>query len=119
MQVVESGGCFTVLEPDAEQSRFDARETELTGPIFGPKMRQAAADPAARETEVLDRFGLTIDSFSRFRKLTSGTRRPLLIWPGGFSAAVVDIGVRLNFVLPSGGYATALLREFTKIDPED
>ncbi len=118
MQVVGSGGCFAVENPDDEQARFDTRETVLTGPIFGPKMRQSNGEPAAREAAVLDRFRLTLDAFSRFRKLTAGTRRSLLVWPGDFSAEVVDAGVRLCFVLPSGAYATALLREFTKRDDE-
>lgn len=118
MQVVGSGGCFVVEDAAAEQARFDKRETVLTGPIFGPKMRQPAGEPATREAAILHRFGLTPDAFQRFRKLTSGTRRPLLVWPGDFAAEVIDGGVRLSFTLPSGAYATALLREFTKQEPE-
>ncbi len=118
MQVVESGGCFSVDDVAVEQSRFDNRETVLTGPIFGPKMRQPTGQPAVREATILDRFGLSPESFLRFRKLTSGTRRPLLIWPDEFTAAVIEAGVRLTFALPSGAYATALLREFSKCDNE-
>lgn len=118
MQVVGSGGCFVVEDAAAEQARFDNQETVLTGPIYGPKMRQTAGEPAAREAAILDRFGLTPDAFLRFRKLTSGTRRPLIVWPGDFSVEVLESGVRLKFVLPSGAYATALLREFTKGEPE-
>ena len=118
MQVVGSGGCFVVEDDSAEQTRFDNQETVLTGPIFGPKMRQPAGKPAAREAAILDRFGLTPDAFLRFRKLTSGTRRPLLVWPDNFSTEVIANGVRLRFALPSGAYATALLREFMKCEPE-
>lgn len=114
MQVVASGGCFVVDDADVEQMRFVARETVLTGPIFGPKMRMPDGDPAAREAAVLKRFELSPDAFLRFRKLTSGTRRPLLIWPEKFSAEVIGDAVRLSFTLPSGAYATSLLREFSK-----
>jgi tRNA pseudouridine13 synthase len=118
MQVVGSGGCFVAEDAAAEQARFDSRETVLTGPIYGPKMRQPAGEPATREAAILDRFGLTPDAFLRFRKLTNGTRRPLLIWPDAFSAEVNEAVVRLKFALPSGVYATAALREFTKCEPE-
>ncbi len=114
MQVVASGGCFTVEDTPAEQARFDERETVITGPIFGPKMRLPVGKPAEREAAILQRFDLQPEAFLQFRKLTSGTRRPLLIWPDDFSATVEDSSVRLTFTLPSGAYATSLLREFMK-----
>src|SRR5580704_908652 len=36
MQVTASGGQFVVIDAAVEQRRFEARETVLTGPIFGP-----------------------------------------------------------------------------------
>ncbi|MHC4878919.1 MAG: tRNA pseudouridine(13) synthase TruD [Planctomycetota bacterium] len=116
MQVVASGGCFTVDDAPTEQARFDERETVITGPIFGPKMRMPADKPAEHEAAILQRFDLQPEAFLQFRKLTSGTRRPLLIWPDEFSATVEDSSVRLTFTLPSGAYATSLLREFTKTE---
>ncbi|MBI1310710.1 tRNA pseudouridine(13) synthase TruD [bacterium] len=118
MQVVASGGCFVVEDVDVEQARCDARETVVTGPIFGPKMRMPDGDPAQHEAAILERFGLSPDAFLRFRKLTSGTRRPLLIRPQEFSANVSGNVVRLAFALPPGAYATSLLREFTKCDAD-
>lgn len=114
MQVVASGGCFVCTDVQAEKQRFETGETVLTGPVFGPKMRMPDGVPAEREAEVLRRFDLTLEAFSRFRKLTRGTRRALLVRPDGFSAAVTDNTVRLRFSLPSGAYATSLLREFIK-----
>lgn len=114
MQVATSGGPFVVDDVSAEQPRCDERETMLTGPIFGPKMRQPASEAAEREQRVLSDFGLSPDSFERFRRLTSGTRRPLLVFVDDLQAQMVVDGLQLSFSLPSGAYATCLVREICK-----
>lgn len=116
MQVCASGGPFVVDDPAAEQARFDCRETVISGPMFGPKMKQPAGEAAERERCVLDDFGLDSESFTRFRKLTSGTRRPLLVFVDDLTAEVTGDGVLLTFSLPPGAYATSLLREVRKSD---
>lgn len=120
MQVVESGGCF-VVDPDdpdqlpVEQSRFDRRETVMTGPMFGPKVKAASAEPAARELAVLQSADLTGAEFAKFRKVAAGARRPLLVWPGNLVVTEVDEeSLEFSFTLPAGAYATSLLREFQK-----
>ena len=50
MQKRESGGLFDVRDVGAEQLRFEARETVVTGPMFGPKMRPTLHEPAIRES---------------------------------------------------------------------
>lgn len=114
MQVVASGGQFVVDDECAEQQRFDARETVLTGPIFGPRMIAPAHEPAVREERVLSAWNLSAADFTKFGKLTIGTRRPMIIWPEGLKVAEESAGLRLEFGLPSGAYATCLLREFSK-----
>jgi tRNA pseudouridine13 synthase len=42
------GGMFTVTDVDREQSRFEARETVHTGPVFGRKMFPATTAAAER-----------------------------------------------------------------------
>jgi tRNA pseudouridine13 synthase len=111
MQVVASGGCFIAADLPTEQARFDQRETMITGPIFGPKMKSASGIPGAREQQVLAAAALTIEHFRRFPKLLPGARRPLLCWPQGLMATPSPTGVRLEFLLPSGAYATTLLSE--------
>lgn len=120
MQVVASGGCFLVEDVPAEQARYDRRETVMTGPIFGPKMKRAAGRPGELEQLCLERSGLTLAHFARYAKLTPGARRPLLVWPQELSGVQTPDGVRLRFTLPSGAYATTLLREVMKVDlPEE
>jgi tRNA pseudouridine13 synthase len=114
MEVAASGGQFVVTDPFAEQQRFDSRETVLTGPIFGPHMTAPQHEPAEREGRILSAWELSLQDFSLFAKLTSGTRRPLVVWPDGLQLEQESEGLRLDVQLPGGVYATTLLREFMK-----
>jgi len=114
MQVAASGGQFVVDDQSAEQKRFDARETVVTGPIFGPNMRAPQENAGECELAVLAEWNLSAADFSRFPKLTSGTRRPLIAWPGNLAIQAEDTALRIDFELGSGCYATSLLREFMK-----
>jgi tRNA pseudouridine13 synthase len=114
MQVVASGGPFVVDDPAREQPRFEAREIVIAGPIFGPKMKQPAGEVAARESRLLAEAGFPREAFERFSNLTPGTRRPYLVWPDELRIAAEPDGIRLEFTLPSGCYATVVLREFQK-----
>ena len=111
MEVTASGGKFVAEDPDAEQPRCDARETVVTGPMFGPKMKQSTGVPAQREARVLADAGLTLDRFREFGDLTLGTRRPLVVRPSELTVRSELEGLRFDFTLPAGVYATTLLRE--------
>jgi len=115
MQVVESGGLFLAEDVDAEQPRCDRGETTVTGPMFGPKMKQSAPPAADAELRLLGDFGLTIDHFAQFSKIAAGTRRPVVIRPGNLSVEEHGPDVCFEFTLPSGVYATSLLREFMEV----
>jgi tRNA pseudouridine13 synthase len=119
MQVVASGGQFVVQDVVAEQQRFEARETVLAGPLFGPKMIATEGEAASREQAVLTEWNLAPADFTRFAKLTSGTRRPLIVWPGNLSIRGEGSDLRIEFELPSGSYATSLLREFMKSSADE
>jgi len=114
MQVAASGGPFVVEDLEREQRRFGARETVISGPLFGPKMKQPAGEVALRESRLLDSAGIRREEFERFSNLTAGTRRPYLVWPKELTVAGEQKGIRLEFSLPSGSYATIVLREFQK-----
>lgn len=127
-----TGGLFTCSEPEVDQARFDAGEVEITGPMYGGKMPVPTADtPAdALECSVLASCGLTRAAFAAFGKKLPGTRRKLqisleqvrvdalpLTQPAGdvLPANAPDpgdaSGLLLQWVLPPGTYATAVLRE--------
>jgi tRNA pseudouridine13 synthase len=114
MQVTTSKGPFVVTDVATEQARYDSHETVLSGPIFGPKMKQPEEIPAEREQAILDRFDLPREAFSKFKKLTPGTRRPMVIWPDDLAVQNVENGIEFSFTLPSGVYATCLMRELLK-----
>lgn len=114
MQVTASGGCFVVEDVPREQQRYDRRETVLTGPLFGPKMKVPTGEPALREQRVLDRFGITLQQVAVFHRLLAGARRRLVICTDDLQIDPDPGGLRFRFSLPSGAYATTLLREFMK-----
>jgi tRNA pseudouridine13 synthase len=117
--VARRGGSshWVVADVSSEQARVDSHETVVTGPMFGPTMRAPRGDVLARESAVLDRAGLTREHFTRFAKLTAGTRRAYWVWLDGVEVVPEAAGLRLRFTLPAGTYATVLLAEVTKVAP--
>lgn len=115
-----SGGRFVVEDPALEQPRATAFEISPTGPIFGNRVIEPAAEVAARERAVLESRGLALGEWSppsgiRLR----GSRRPLRVRP--VAARIRDRserGFRIDFELPPGSYATVLLRALLGEEPE-
>lgn len=114
MQVVASGGCFVAEDLAVEQARFDRRETVVTGPLFGVEMKPASGAASERELAVVDRHAITSAMLVEYRRLIPGARRAALIWPDALEIDAVLDSLRFRFALPSGVYATTLLREFMK-----
>lgn len=119
LQKRETGGMFECEDPSADQARLDAGELVVTGPMFGSKMRAPSpGTPAATlEREILDVAGIAPAKLAKLGRKVPGTRRRLLVWPDwplDPAVAVTDErgdGLRLCFALPSGSYATVLIRE--------
>jgi tRNA pseudouridine13 synthase len=110
---------FLVADAKAEQPRAEAFEISPTGPLFGSRMTQPQGPVAAIEAEVLTASGLAAQQFAkRAAERIDGARRALRVRPENVQAAVGEDGhgrfVGLEFGLPSGSYATALLREVCK-----
>jgi tRNA pseudouridine13 synthase len=115
-----SGGLFIAEESELAQaaSRLETGEIDVTGPMFGPDMRQPGPGSVAalREAELLVDEGLDLSSFAHIGRLGEGTRRPLTVPVG---EATVGPGMESNsivlqFILPPGAYATVLLDEVMK-----
>lgn len=111
-----TGGLFTCEDPRVDQQRLDSGEIVPTGPMYGHSMMAPppGTDAAAREQAVLDEEELTPDSFRSVGKLAAGTRRPLAIQPADVEVTAHDDFLELGFALPSGCYATAVMREVIK-----
>ncbi len=112
------GGLFVTDDVAVEQARFDAKEIVTGGPMFGTHTFAAAKDAAEREAAVLADHKLSAKSFANFGKLMGGTRRHNLIYLDDLEATWEPAGLRLAFSLPSGCYATVLLREVMKVNPD-
>lgn len=120
LQKRDSGGMFVSEDVVAEQSRLDRNELAISGPMFGHHMKQAAAETVAskRELALLEREGIDLQSFSHLGKLANGTRRALSVLLEGAEAMAGDDWLDLRFSLPSGSYATSIMREVIKGEKE-
>ena len=109
-----NGAPFLVPNPTIEQRRADTFEISPSGPIFGYKMRMPTGDVLTLETSLLEDEGVR---FGQFRKVVGvrlpGTRRPLRMPIQLHEVSAVDhnLGIRLGFTLPAGGYATVVVEE--------
>ncbi|MFZ5478656.1 MAG: tRNA pseudouridine(13) synthase TruD [Myxococcota bacterium] len=81
-----------------------------TGPIYGHAMRWPTGEALALEEAVLAEEALPAGAWSRFPKLTQGTRRKLWV-PADATVDREPDAFRLCFRLPAGSYATVLLEE--------
>ncbi|MCL5965474.1 MAG: tRNA pseudouridine(13) synthase TruD [Deinococcus sp.] len=110
----DSGGEFVVEDPDAENPRAKRLEISATGALYGNHYRESEADARALEDEVLARFELGRENFRARR----GARRALRFPLGEWGVEESGDGLWVSFFLPKGAYATSLLREIMKKNPE-
>jgi tRNA pseudouridine13 synthase len=127
-----SGAVFAVDDVEKETPRWLARDIHPTGPMVGPKMKPASGRPLELEMAAAGSLGLD-DAMSReLGRFADGTRRDLFVPlpdvtveagapAGGEAAAAPSAGAEtateglvLEFFLPSGSYATQLVRELTR-----
>jgi tRNA pseudouridine13 synthase len=116
VRLAGAGASFVVEDPAREAPRFAARDLCLTGPMPGPKMREASAEAAALEAEIIAELGLTQPALAELGRHAPGTRRDLLVVPEAVSTAFEGERLRLRFTLPAGSYATMLVRELTRAE---
>ena len=106
-----SGGLFGVEDPEREAPRVAAFEISATGPIFGTRMRWPDGAPGERERAVLAAHGLDGNPSPPRGIRLRGGRRALRVQPEEARALPLPDGLRLEFTLPPGSYATVLLEE--------
>ena len=109
-----AGAMFSVEDTEREGPRLDSGDIHLTGPIFGPKARPTSAAAAALELTQLEELGLNQEAREKLGRLAPGTRRDLIAPVSEFELRWAGVGrLELEFSLPSGSYATEVIRQFT------
>lgn len=109
-----AGAMFTVEDAAREAPRLASGDIHLTGPVFGPKARAAGADAAALEQRVIAELDLGAEALTQLGKLAPGTRRDLIAKITDLTVEQAAVGrLALEFSLPSGSYATEVVRQFT------
>lgn len=102
-------------ELETGRAAVEAGDASISGPLPGPRHPVAAGSPRDLELEVYDEWGVDDETFSVAGKLALGTRRPFTVPVRDASAEIDAEGqLALAFFLPSGSYATVVLRELMK-----
>ena len=110
-----AGAMFAVEDVAREQPRLSSGDIHLTGPIFGPKARVTSADAAALELSLIEELGLDAEAREKLARLAPGTRRDLIAKVENLELRWAAVGrLELEFSLPSGSYATEVIRQFTR-----
>ena len=109
-QVVDEGRIETVTRHCERGRAF------VTAPLVGTDTEFGGGEPADIARGVLDDLGVEPSDFALPGEFDStGTRRAVRV------ATDLELGedpLTLSFSLPKGSYATALAREFLKVDPD-
>lgn len=127
-----TGSLFAVEDPERERARWQSNDIHPTGPIIGPKMRSAHGRALALEEAAVAASGIDAAARMALGRFADGTRRDLLLRPtditvsaggdgadgsdaaGGSSGDGPETSLLITFSLPSGGYATEVIREFSR-----
>ncbi len=106
-----SSKVFVVDDPGAEAPRLAEFDIHLTGPIAGPKCMAARDDAAALEQQALQAAGLDDELRTKLYGYAPGARRDLFVRVGDYGYQINENDVTVSFTLPSGSYATQVVRE--------
>lgn len=109
-----SRSVFVVEDPEAELPRLASGDIHLTGPIAGPRMKQPQGVPQELEARATSELGIGARELELMGRIADGTRRDLVVDVEGLEVeAARDGSLVVRFSLPSGSYATGVVRELT------
>ncbi|MBF6593903.1 MAG: tRNA pseudouridine(13) synthase TruD [Thermaceae bacterium] len=110
-----TGGEFVVEDAELENPRAQRLEISATGALYGKKYREAQGEARGLEDQILARYDLRREQFAARRGDRRLIRFPLSEW----SVEEAEEGLWVSFFLPKGAYATTVLRELMKRNPEE
>ncbi len=117
MRLEGSRSLFVVEDVAREQSRLDAGDIHLTGPMIGPKMKEAQGWPLELELAAAESLGLDAAALKALAPSAPGTRRDLLLRPTELLHEPAQQGWMVAFTLPAGAYASLVVRCLTRQEP--
>jgi tRNA pseudouridine13 synthase len=111
-----AGAMFAVEDVERETPRWRSKDIHPTGPMIGPKMRKAHGEASSLEDAATASVGLTEGAIARLGRHADGTRRDVLLRIPSLrvEAGTDDHGLVVELELPSGSYATQVIREFSR-----
>lgn len=105
---------FEVEDPQAELPRLQSGDIFLSGPMIGPKTKNATREARELERSITAELGLDEVSLAILGKQAPGARRDLFVFPEGLTATLdPEAAAILEFGYAAGAYATGLVAEFT------
>ena len=110
----DTGGMFIVEDVTEALQRLADRRIITTGPIYGYKMMAAIEKAGEKEKQILAAFDLGVQQFKLLK--APGSRRPAQLFLKDLKITPAPEGLLFCFTLPSGAYATTVLREFMRPD---
>jgi len=111
----DSNSGFVVSDPAAERERWAVGDLHPSGPLPGTDGRDAEGEAAALEAAVLGQEEELVAGL-REREVRAH-RRALRVIPAEAGWRPAGDGIRLEFALPAGAFATSVVREV--IAPEE
>lgn len=109
-----TGSHFVVEDPERELPRWVSHDVHPTGPMIGPKMKSARGKALELEEHASSSLSLDASRRAALGRFADGTRRDLLVWPTDVRLSASPDILEISFFLPSGSYATQLVRELTR-----
>ncbi len=111
-----NGASFLVTDARTEQVRCQRFELSPSGPLPGPKCLAAAGAQGELEAAVLRELEIDPDWFGKY-STNPGERRPLRTRLREPRVTEIDAGVRIEFELDRGAFATTVLRQLVAEPP--
>lgn len=115
----KEGGLLRVDGENLEEASGYVQNGEMspTGPMVGSRMLEPNDEVRSREATAQADFEVEDSHLEAYRSLLRGERRVLRIVPEELELLEANAEfIRIGFLLPSGAYATVLLRELMKAD---
>jgi tRNA pseudouridine13 synthase len=114
VRLTRSGATFRVEDTEREEFRLKAGELTLVGPILGSTTKLTSEPLVPLVEEALAALGITFENLRALGKHAQGTIRDLLVPVRPLELQANSGSLVLSFTLPSGSYATQVIREFTR-----